>query len=162
MKCERCGNEADFLYNENINGKKSSMALCYDCALKAGLVAGGEGFSHPAFGAADLFGTLFGKKQESPAKSCPTCGMRFAELRAEGKVGCPDCYKTFGAELATTIRQMHGNTKHIGRAPATSREAAEKVARVSELRAALKSAVEAENFEEAARLRDEIRALGEA
>ena len=154
MKCERCQNEASFFYNETINGKARAQALCADCAAKAGFFTGGTAKSLEN----DLYSVLFQGKQFPATKSCPTCGRTWSAIAAHGTVGCADCYATFREELAVSIRRMHGNTKHVGRAPAKQKEKQKKENRVATLRAALKAAIAEENFEEAARLRDEIRA----
>lgn len=158
MKCNKCQNEASFFYNETVNGQKSSLALCTDCAREAGFFTGATTKSLED----DLYSVLFQKKQSPPDKSCPTCGTTWKSIAHKGMVGCADCYKAFREELSTSIRRMHGNTKHVGRAPALLREKQEKETHIAALRCALQAAIKAENFEEAARLRDEIRALGDA
>ncbi len=154
MKCERCQNEASFFYNETVNGKTRSLALCTDCAAKAGFFTGSTAKSLEK----DLYSVLFQGKQSPADKACPACGTTWSAIAKHGTVGCPDCYNTFRAELSASIRRMHGNTRHVGRAPAKQRAAQEKQSRIATLRAALQAAIAAENFEEAAKLRDEIRA----
>ena len=158
MKCNKCQNEASFFYSETVNGQKASLALCADCAKAAGFFTGATAKSLED----DLYSVLFQKKQSPPSKSCPTCGTTWQSISGNGMVGCADCYKAFREALSASIRRMHGNTKHVGRAPAGIREKQEKETHVAALRAALQAAIVAENFEEAARLRDEIRALGDA
>jgi protein arginine kinase activator len=82
-------------------------------------------------------------------------------FRTDGKTGCPECYTTFGEELGATIRSIHGNVKHAGRAPARLRKDREKQDRLAALRKQMQEAITSENFEQAAKLRDEIRALEE-
>ena len=158
MKCERCQREATFFYNEAVNGKMRSLALCAECAAKSGFLSGAAAQSLEN----DLYSVLFPKKQAPATKSCPRCGTSWQTIAHRGTVGCSDCYAAFREELAVSIRRMHGNTKHVGRAPAKQRERQEKETRMAALRAALKSAIAEENFEEAARLRDEIRATEQA
>lgn len=170
MKCEKCKqNEATFFYEETVNGKKRSFRLCEDCA-KALQQSGeinvewenpfGSFFSPVAY--PDLLGNLFdvpqiGGRRET-RKKCPGCGATWEDLAAAGKVFCPECYKTFADELENTVRSVHGNVTHTGRAPAGVRAGHEKADRLAALRKELKEAVEAENFEKAAELRDSIRA----
>lgn len=166
MLCESCKkNQATVFYEENINGQKRSLALCAECASamkKEGEFAQGSNalFSLPPFHDA-LFGGLFGQSAPAPKKTCPACGASYSDLRQTGKVGCPECYTTFGDELRETIRTIHGNVKHVGRAPSRTRKDREKQTRLTELREQMKSAIGEENFELAAKLRDEIRALEE-
>ena len=76
-------------------------------------------------------------------------------------MGCPACYEAFKEELEGTIRSIHGNTKHVGRAPARFRQGRERQDKLAQLRAQMKEAIANEAFEQAAALRDEIRSLEE-
>ena len=165
MKCEHCKqNEASCFYQFTNNGVTSSLALCSACA--AALQVGGKSYTNPfaelGTDRSHLFDSLFGapvSKAQKNAKSCPTCGAVWRDIAKEGRVYCADCYKTFGEELAPTLRSIHGAATHTGRAPAARRAVREKDERLAALREALKEAIAAEDFEKAAELRDEIRAL---
>lgn len=168
MLCEKCKkNQANFFYEETINGNKRSYSLCSECA--AAMEKEGElskvydPFSLPSFGGFHdgLFGGLFGQITPAKQKVCPTCGASYTDLRQYGKVGCADCYTAFGEELGETIRSIHGNVRHVGRAPARMRKDREKKDRLADLRKQMKAAIDEENFELAASLRDEIRAMEE-
>lgn len=171
MKCEKCGEkEATFFYEENINGEKHSYHLCSTCAEEVGLIAKSkttvaEELFSPLFpaGYGSFIGDIFGLPQDLgiQAKKCEGCGSGWHMIAKSGKVGCPRCYGTFEEELERSIRSIHGNVTHVGRAPAKDLAAREQKNRMANLKSALKAAIEAENFEEAARLRDEIRAIGE-
>ncbi len=165
MKCDNCkNNEATFFYEENLNGKTRSLHLCPECAakMKGGDKLFSEGF--PSFTQlhSNLLDGLFGLS--SPAvkeskKACPGCGAAWSDLRRAGKAFCPQCYTTFGEELRPTLRSLHGNVTHTGRAPADRREKREKEDRLTRLKKELASAIAEEKFEDAAKLRDEIRSL---
>ena len=162
MKCEKCNaKEATVFLEQTINGESKSMHLCHDCAAAVSK----EGFfdSNPFSLGSELFGDLFGftapHRISSVTKSCPDCGATFQQIRREGKVSCPCCYLTFSEELEPTVRSLHGKATHTGRTPAGHREAAEKRSRLGALREELKAAVTNEQYEQAARLRDEIKAL---
>lgn len=162
MKCTRCNaKEATVFYREVINGKETKYALCSDCA-SAMEKENGSFFADPFGG--NLLGSLFSgispkiqpKKEE---KKCSLCGATFRQLAESGKVGCPACYASFREELAPTLKRLHGSAVHRGRAPGAfeaKRSATEKLA---SLESALKQAIEAEEYEEAAKLRDQIRDL---
>lgn len=90
-------------------------------------------------------------------RKCPTCGMTESELRRTGRVGCPDCYATFADILNPYVQKIHGATRHIGTAPAAPEQP--KADPVADLKAQLKAAVESEDYERAASLRDEIRRM---
>lgn len=163
MKCENCNkNEATFFYQETINGKTRALHLCPECAAK---LQGGEGLPHFPFHTLqnDLLDGLFGFTAAPMGKesktACPDCGAVWADLVKTGKAVCPRCYQTFGEALQPTLRSLHGNVTHTGRAPADRLAKRERKDKLTELRRALGEAVAAENFEDAARIRDEIRAL---
>lgn len=171
MLCEKCKkNDATFFFEENINGKKRSFALCPECAeqmKKSGELQSGESlFDSLGFSSAlhdSLFGSLFSypekTKQIGTAKTCPGCGFTLNDFRSQGKAGCSECYRTFSAELEPTIRSIHGNAKHIGRAPAKARAKFKKENELKTLKAELKAAIENEEFEKAAKLRDKIKGI---
>ena len=160
MKCEKCNErEATVLYKQTVNGETTTAHLCSECAAKA---QGEIGFSAHFPFSGDLFGNLFGISApvKSPAsKKCEGCGATFADIRRAGKVCCAKCYDTFAAELEPTIRSLYGNTVHVGRAPAERKAARDKQNRMAQLKNELRDAIEAEKFEDAARLRDEIKNL---
>ena len=159
MKCEKCNErEATVLYKQTINGETTSAHLCAECAAKAQSEAGFS--THFPFGG-DLFGNLFGISApvKVPASKKCTCGASFADVRRAGKVFCAKCYETFADELAPTIHSLYGKAVHVGRAPAKKAAARDKQNRLAKLKNDLRAAIEAENFEDAAKLRDEIKLL---
>ena len=170
MKCESCKqNEATFFYEETINGQSRSIKLCAECAAKmnAGeklFAEPSDAFSFPSFTQFHnnfldgLFGITAQGAKES-AKSCPGCGAVWGDLLKSSKAFCPECYTTFLEELRPTLRSLHGNVTHVGRAPAGRRAQKEKRDRLTALKTQLGEAIKEEKFEEAAKLRDEIRGL---
>ncbi len=171
MLCEKCKkNAAVIFYKENINGVKRSVALCEKCAAEVehGLDNGKHahdqgGFIDPVSGINSIFGSLFGipqyQKKPAVAKKCTLCGAVFSDLVREGKAGCPECYKVFADELAPTISRIHGAAVHTGASPECFREGRERKEKIAALEADLRSAIEAEEYEKAAELRDKLRAL---
>ena len=174
MLCDKCGkNNAEVFYKENINGKETKYSLCHECAEK--MEKDGEisfkaphffddGFGFPDFsGFGSLIGSMLApshtKGTALSQKKCDLCGMTFEDFMSEGKAGCPRCYDTFADELERTIAQIHGGTRHIGKTPEKYREMHEREDKVASLRTKLNEAVKAENYEEAAKLRDEIKGL---
>lgn len=168
MLCEKCKkNNATIFYEENINGKKRSFSLCAECAdemKKSGeLPEGDDIFSSSLFGTSihdSLFGSLFAapsKMQISAKKTCPGCGYTFEDFRRIGKAGCAECYRTFSTELEPTLRSVHSNAKHTGRAPAKERAKHKTEDELKSLKDELKAAIADEEFEKAAALRDRIR-----
>lgn len=174
MICEKCKKkEATVFYEETINGKSRSYSLCSDCAkemkqsgeLNMGQNFGGLFGSSP-FGAFsdNFFGGFFGLPEipRTSRRVCPACHASFEDFRRSGKAGCPSCYETFSEELQSTLRSIHGNVTHVGRAPGKIKKKQNQKSRLEELRTELTRAIAEENFENAAKLRDEIRALENA
>ena len=168
MLCEKCKKRtATVFYNENINGKVRSFSLCGDCAAK--MREKGElqdvtsmvgSFADPFSELQDhFFGNFFGLPTLPYAeeKACPTCGTTYREIAKTGLVGCPDCYKTFDTELERTIGAAQGATSHKGAVPARNRAKQKLEEELKTLREKLDAAVAKEEYEEAAKLRDEIR-----
>ena len=170
MLCQKCQKkEASVYYKESINGVTKTMALCPDCAEEA-RQSGSLNFN---IGSAGLFGdnnmdslfaSLFSPKTQKSAKSdhvkkCTLCGATFAELMREGKTGCPDCYAVFEEELRPTVSRIHGNVTHTGRAPKKRKAQRATADKLRCLKQDLENAIKAEAFENAAKIRDEIRAL---
>ncbi len=148
MLCDRCHkNEASVFYEEITNGKARSLAVCADCANEQG------GLFFPN----NLFASFFGHTETE--RSCPLCHTTLRSFSKDGKVGCPECYQTFAHELESTIHSIHGNVKHIGRIPEKHTLPPEDKSPLASLKAQLKAAIDEENFELAATLRDQIKAL---
>lgn len=171
MLCEKCKKRtATVFYNENINGKTRSFSLCGECAAK--LREKGEieevtsmlnSFADPFFDLQeDLFGGFFGipsQKMISTQKKCTDCGYTYADISKKGKVGCPNCYTVFKDELMPLLRSIHGTTTHSGTIPARHRAKQERNERLKLLKKQLQEAIQKEDYENAATLRDEIRQL---
>lgn len=186
MKCQNCSkNEANVHLKQNINGQISEFALCSECAEKLGV--GGMFKDFGGFGSFGLLngfdpfsgiesfntllGGMFGKAAPGAlpqVKQCKLCGSTFAEIAERGQVGCPECYDEFGERLSPSIERLHGRSKHIGKLPgrpakvADEERAAKKepaVDKITELRTQLNAAINNEEYEKAAVLRDRIKEL---
>ena len=109
----------------------------------------------------NLFGGFFGvpkQKTLSTQKKC-SCGYTYLDISQKGKVGCPSCYTVFKEELAPTLRSIHGTTTHTGCVPSRHRAKKERNERLKLIKKQLHEAIQREDYEAAARLRDEARAL---
>lgn len=164
MICEKCGKNIATTHIETyINGKQSSMDLCSACAAEVNAAGSFQ------MGLGGLLGSIFGdalgasQTGASSGEKCSFCGSTFEEIARTGRVGCANCYTAFYDRLMPTLSKLHGNTAHIGKIPGSAKiDVASSGSLKNEeesLRAALDEAVRAENFEEAARLRDQINAL---
>lgn len=168
MLCQHCKkNEATTVVKTMINGEYAEYRLCHECAHELGYDSMFPDFTSDFGG---LLSSFFSNALPaiSGAAHCNTCGSTLNDIKRTGKVGCADCYDTFFSELMPTIRNIHGNTEHKGKRPNVieytvnedkkdQTESAED--KIAALRAELKKAIENENFERAAQLRDEIKEL---
>lgn len=176
MLCQKCQkNEATVFYKEVLNGKTHSYAFCPACAAQ--LYKDGEiqdtsfDFSDPfdllsgkPFGLDNLFSGLFGVPQVESSNGigktvCPDCGMSVFEIRKTGMAGCPKCYENLRDLLTEMTRSIHGDVKHVGRVPGRLQEKYNKDGKLDQLKSELKDAIASENFEKAAKLRDEIKKM---
>ena len=165
--CQKCGKRtATVHYTQSINGAVREEHLCGECADSIGKGAGFGGTGGFGGGFDDLFGNLFGGGayrrgvgNAPTVKVCDMCGASMRDFRESGKLGCPKCYEVFASELASTVTGIHGNVRHVGRAPGKHKEMMERQARIDELKARQARAVEEQDYELAAKLRDEIKAL---
>jgi len=173
MLCERCKKrEATYYYRENVNGAVKEYHLCTECMKELDESGGINHFTKDSlfdaiFGGdvPSAFTSLFapavrkGQSRLPTTEKCSLCGASFEEIAREGKVGCPKCYEVFEGELAESIRAIHGRGSHTGGAPMKQREVNEAKRKMESLEAELRAAVQSENYERAAELRDELRAL---
>ncbi len=166
MKCQNCGaNNANTHIKTIINGEFKEYDLCSECAKKMGYT---NVFSDMENEFSSFLGSFFGNAlpARTQATRCEFCGSTYSEIAKSGHVGCAHCYDVFEQQLMPSIRRMHGNTTHCGKNSAFSAEEKNnktsedaKQQKIDKLKAELNKAVEQQNFEEAARLRDEIKEL---
>ena len=106
----------------------------------------------------NLIGQHIGQLTDELARlTCPACGIKYMEFRAEGRLGCPHDYEVFRVGLEPLLQRLHRSVRHKGKSPRHGRTIGAAPAEVIELRSRLRQAVENEEYEEAARLRDVIR-----
>ena len=160
MLCQNCKkNEANMHMKRIINGSATEVHLCSDCARSLGY---GDSFGSFGFGFSDLFSDLLGVTEKSLTGStlrCSLCGKSFQDIAESGRVGCAECYVTFYDKLLPTLRKIHGKTTHQGKVPLNFAENTSLQPNLADLKLALKEAIEREDFELAATLRDEINLL---
>ena len=164
MKCEKCHiNPATVHVQQIINGEKTDIYLCQSCAgeaseadisfgsllqgimdavIKSAVIAGG---AHPAAAEAEL--------------KCPVCGFTGADFKKTGKLGCGNCYAAFRKELGQVLKSIHGNNSHEGKFPHKSGVEMMQRKTLENLRLSLHKAIQEEEYEKAATLRDQIKEL---
>jgi protein arginine kinase activator len=158
MLCDNCKkNQAVVHYTEVVNEKVKKLNLCEECALSKGIGV------QPPFSIGELLGGLNPSGIEISAEdksfTCPGCGMSFADFKETGRLGCYQCYEAFNKSLMPVISNIHKSTKHIGKIPVNAKESMGIVDKIRELESKLQEAVRKEEFEAAAKLRDQIRSL---
>ncbi|MBL7084902.1 MAG: UvrB/UvrC motif-containing protein [Candidatus Omnitrophica bacterium] len=159
MLCDICHkDEATVHLTEIVDSQITELHLCEECARKKGTQM------EQHFGLADLLAGLADLGQQfevmgKPEVKCPNCGLTYQDFRRVGRLGCSECYQTFKDSLAVLLKRIHGSTQHLGRTPVKKPMPVQKQSELDLLRAKLHKAIEMEEFEEAARLRDKIRAL---
>ncbi len=158
MNCQRCRSEATVHLTESVKGRLREIHLCGPCARKAGVPRPDEPPELPLDSIVQGLivahvGELVG---DLARRICPLCGMKFMEFRIGGRLGCPNDYVAFNRGLLPLIRRSQdGVTRHVGKVP--RRPPGEEATRSLKIRADLRVAVEREDYEEAARLRDLLR-----
>lgn len=160
MICERCKNkEAVVHYAEVINNKVKKLHLCEECAMAEGIGV------QPPFSIGELMGGLTPQKlAEAPLGkvACPVCGMTLNKFKQTGRLGCYQCYEAFRAALQPLFAGIHKSTRHIGKIPQRALKLMDGEIKMRELERKLQEAVKNEEYELAARLRDEIRTIQQA
>lgn len=160
MVCDSCGQgEAVVHLTQIVENQMTTSHLCEQCAAAKGLdTADGQ----PNFALTDFLAQM-GEAPEQDASleaTCGFCGLTLAAFRETGRLGCSHCYTTFDSHLRGVLRRIHGGTQHVGKVYLPSDPTVfERAKRAEGLRGRLRRAVESEDFERAAELRDLIRTL---
>lgn len=156
MKCQNCSNPATVHLTNIVNKKKQELHLCESCAEQQQLIKQQE-LSLPAI-LQTLIGQHVGPLTDELARlTCPACGIKYMEFRAEGRLGCPHDYSVFRVGLEPLLQRIHRSNRHTGKSPRRKPRTAAREAELLELKRQLRAAVETEQYEEAATLRDLLR-----
>lgn len=159
MLCEICGkHEATVHLTEIINEKMAKLHLCEECAKKKGA----EMEEH--FGLSDLLAGLadLGSSVEPDVVDvvkCPSCGFTYSDFKKTGRLGCSECYEAFKSQMAPLLKRIHGSDRHVGKIPLMVGKTVKDTRNLQELKMKMEKAIQSEDFEEAARIRDKIREL---
>ena len=187
MLCDNCGKrEANVRYSESINGMKKEMNLCEECARKLGITNQFDfkmPLDFPNFFGSFLedfsdheFMPLF---EETKTARCDNCGTTFEDIVNTGRLGCANCYEAFGDKLDAILKRLQGSSRHVGRLEETFNNSKienrenntsenkkeikdeKQDSKLEKLQEDLKSAIKEERYEDAAKIRDEIKKLKE-
>ena len=169
MLCEHCHErEATVHYTKVINDEKTEYHLCEQCARESGELDFSFGFDG-GFSIHNLLAGLMemgapgpsAEKREARGLHCPECGTSFAQFAKSGRLGCAHCYTAFNKRLEPLLRRVQGISAHGGKIPQRVGGAIKLERRIRSLTKELEAAVEQEEFETAAVLRDQLRELRE-
>jgi protein arginine kinase activator len=168
MKCDVCSERVATVHlTEIVNKQKRELHLCEDCArekgvsvkpMLMGVEVTSQSISHPPMVSKTKI-VLHADKLAGV--SCPVCGTTFAEFRSSGRLGCPNDYMAFKRGLVPILDKIHGHVEHTGKVPAHMSERLQRHREVTKLRKELNEAIQQEEYERAAELRDRIYELEE-
>jgi protein arginine kinase activator len=159
MRCNNCGKrEAVIQLTQVENNEMRVLHLCEPCAAERGVETDSHKINAPL---ADFLAQIGkGVGEATTSGRCPSCGMTPAQLRQTGRLGCGVCYSHYDEHLRGLLRRLHGGTKHVGKVVLpTDPSENDRTARLVSLRRSLQRAVDAEDFEHAASLRDQLKRL---
>jgi len=167
MKCQDCNkNDASIHLTQIVNNEKVVLNLCKSCAEKRGFHSP---FEQMPFPLAEIVSGMVGSekslskdalgKDTAPDLTCSNCGLTFAEFGRVGRLGCAECYKVFRTELNSLLRRVHGSAEHRGRIAKVGKSDYKQMREERRLRDDLQKAIEDEDFELAAEIRDQIKEL---
>lgn len=157
MKCQNCQKAATLHITEVLGESQyEELHLCEDCAQKYLEPPSSKGV-HKGIDKEELdeAGILADRQ-------CEVCGLKFVDFRNSGRLGCPHDYTAFQTELTPLLEGIHGGTRHAGKSPRRLPQTKQSQQELTKLRKQLHKAVVDEAYEEAAKLRDQIRQLEEA
>lgn len=182
MLCENCGKrEANVRYSENINGVKKEMNLCEECSKRLG-VTDQMNFRMPSLDFSNFFGSFLEDFASMPDfmplldqvkdVKCESCGYTFNDIVNSGRYGCANCYDVFEDRMDPILKKLQGANRHTGRLGKISdnnikfdkvSDKSDEITKVNDekgkLEEELKKAIKEERYEEAAKLRDEIKKM---
>jgi len=162
--CDNCKEREAAVHLQQVKDNSvTSMHLCNECAAEKGIEteSGAVKFPLSDFLASMGEGSTVQGAKGDEGTACSSCGATLKDFQDSGRLGCPKCYETFETQLRDLLRRLHGSSHHVGESYITSRagESDELEEQLADLRKRLRQAVETENFELAAELRDRLRSM---
>jgi len=172
MICQRCGQHPATVHVTDVVKKaRRAQHICEACARSHQLLPTPDDPAQPlnlpalvqlVFGAVPPGeppgGVAAALEDLGAGLVCPECGLKYSEFRAEGRIGCPRDYDVFRAALLPLLERIHRHTRYAGKVPKSAGRGGDPL---PDLLARLRRAVAGEAYEEAATLRDTIRAQSE-
>ena len=157
MLCDLCKkNAATVRVIAMVDGTKIERSLCAQCVAQQRQQMRIEGVQSVL---SAILGEASRTPQRHPYLTCSACGTEFDEFVKTNRLGCPTCYRDFRTQLEPLLQRLHGHTQHIGRVPKHGGDVPSSSKQAEHLRRQLETAIAMEEFEQAALLRDELRAM---
>ena len=164
MICQFCKKREATIHFTNVeNNKVYKIHICRQCAETQGF----DELKKSNFEMGNLIAGLLDSSANAPVgrvkeNTCPNCGASYVDFKRLGRLGCSQCYDFFKAQLLPLLRSIHGDTSHLGKVPKRMGNKVSLQRRVRVLQDELARAIEGEQYERAAELRDEIKKLMES
>lgn len=166
MLCQECGKKpATLHFTKIVNGEKTEFHICESCAREKGEMIPGtaNGFSIHSLLSGLLDFDPSGKgnavAQKAQTLRCEDCGLTYTQFSKIGRFGCSSCYKYFADRLDPLFKRVHGSIKHLGKIPKRRGGSIQSKRELEELKKELQYRIIHEEFEDAAKIRDQIREL---
>ncbi len=165
MLCQNCAKaQATTHIKRVVNGETTQHHLCSQCAKELGYTDMFSGFAPLSLSDffSDFLGDVGRKAVGTKVERCPKCGNSFNDIVRESRLGCAECYRIFFDKLQPSLERIHGRALHSGKKIEVTHEEAAvptKEEQIAQLKLKLEEAVKEQEFEQAAKLRDEIREL---
>ena len=155
MKCQFCSKLATIHLIDIVENLKKETHLCPECA-EARQVTQHKELNLPVI-VQNLIGQHLGAQSDELSRLvCPVCGIKYMEFRAQGRLGCPHDYLVFRGGLDPLLQRIHRSARHVGKSPRHVPKM-DRLVEIAQFRRQLQSAIDAEAYEEAARIRDLLR-----
>jgi len=169
MRCQKCDRPATFHITELTGNKPQELHLCEEHARHY-LSESSEGAEMASGLSESIAKNMVQQMSLSQAseelkgidqKTCTICGLTFFDFRSRGRLGCPNDYACFEEQIDPLILGIHGESRHTGKSPKRGGKTDDPRTLLIRLRRELDEAVSQENYEQASKLRDQIKALNE-
>ena len=156
MLCDACRkNDSSVHLTQIINNNIHELDLCEQCANEMGL----KGLLLSLAVMPDLIKNIKDKKDTAKDVKCKSCGISYREFKVSGHLGCSNCYVSFREQLVPLLKGIHGNIEHMGKVPLRLNRKLRARSQVLSMQKQMQQAIEKEEYEKAAEIRDKIKAI---
>jgi len=164
MLCQKCNQQSAKIHiTKVVNDQRMDLHLCEKCAGENNQI----GYDYPftinnflsSFLDIPIEYSVKGADLQGQKYQCSSCGLTFDEFKANGKLGCTECYSVFSDKLMPILKRLHGNAYHSGKLPQRTGSAIKVKKEMEKLRTQLNKVIKEEEYEKAAEIRDKIKSL---